>query len=103
MGKVKEQLLNENTSDFELGSSEYCDYIEKEKNGWYENLERESKLFNDISDEQYYSTDFLLALDYAFDQIKLSPDEIGMSVYIDLLKEQVLVYLQSIVVTVIVD
>ena len=97
---MNEALPHEDIRDsiYELGIEEYVDYIDKSKNGWYENLERESKLFKDISDEQYYSSDFLLALDYAFDQIKLSPDEIGTDVYIDLLKEQVLIYLKSIIV-----
>ena len=105
MGKVKETLLNEALPDedhrermYDLSIGEWLDYMEKSDCGFYDRIEPKPEMFKDISDEMYYSSDFLLALDYAFDQIKLSPDEIGTDVYIDLIKEQVLIYLKSIVV-----
>ena len=105
MGKVKEQLLNEALPNedcrdrmYDLSIEEWMDYIEKNDCGGYDHMERDSDMFKDISDEQYYSSDFLSALDYAFDQIILSPNEIGTDVYIELIKEQVMIYLRNILI-----
>lgn len=126
MGQLKEKYLNDITNEFEADSllyniedeippddidsrlfdlsvEDYLDYIDKSHRGFYEDLyksaqEMHSGVPHPLESETFCEADILSAIDYAFDQIRITQDEVGTDVYKELLVEQVLVYLKQIIV-----
>ena len=88
---------------FDLSVEDYLDYLDKSHSDYYRGLlheaeEMHSGVPHPLESETFCKADILSAIDYAFDQIQITPEEVGVEVYNELLTEQVLVYLKQIIV-----
>ena len=80
MGKLKEELLNNHmwhatTTGIDYGEYSYLKQIDDDQWDYYNTLDNT-----------------LPSVDYAFDQITIQPSEVGIDVFKELIKEQILIY-----------
>lgn len=104
MSKIKEAKLNNLTKEemensiYEIPPMEYFDLMDEYKDGKYSYLNPESENYDENFDKananysEYGVTD---AVDYAFDVMQVTEEEVGKDVYKELIKEQIVSFIRS--------
>jgi hypothetical protein len=104
MSKIKEAKLNNLTKEemdnaiYEIPPMEYLDLMDEYNNGKYSYLNPDSENFDETVDKanpNYSELTVANGLDYAFESMHVTEDEVGKEVYAILLKEQLLAYIRS--------
>ena len=104
MSKIKESKLNNLTKEemnnaiYEIPPMEYLDLMDEYNNGKYSYLNPNSEDFDEVLDKSnpnYSEFDVTDAVDYAFDVMQVTEDEVGKDVYKELIKEQIVGFIRS--------
>ena len=91
-------------SRFDLSIEDYLDYMDKSHRDFYADLYKSASEMHSgiphplLETETFCKADVLSAIDYAFNQITITPEEVGVDVFKELLVEQVIAYLNQIIV-----
>ena len=104
MSKIKEAKLNNLTKEemdnaiYEIPPMEYLDLMDEYNTGKYSHLNPNSENFDEVLDNanpnysEYSVTD---AVDYAFEVMQVTEEEVGKDVYKELIKEQIVAFIRS--------
>ncbi len=104
MSKIKEAKLNNLTKQemdnaiYEIPPMEYFDLMDEYNTGKYSYLNPESENFDETLDKanaNYSEFNVIDAVDYAFDVMQVTEEEVGKDVYKELIKEQIVSFIRS--------
>ena len=104
MSKIKETKLNNLTKEemdnaiYEIPPMEYLDLMDEYNNGKYSYLNPDSENFDmelDKANANYSEYNVSDAVDYAFDVMQVTEEEVGKDVYKELIKEQIVSFIRS--------
>jgi hypothetical protein len=104
MSKIKESKLNNLTKEemdnaiYEIPPMEYLDLMDEYNNGKYSYLNPDSENFDmelDKANANYSEYNVSDAVDYAFDVMQVTEEEVGKDVYKELIKEQIVSFIRS--------
>jgi hypothetical protein len=104
MSKIKEAKLNNLTKQemdnaiYEIPPMEYFDLMDEYNNGKYSYLNPNSENFDETLDKanvNYSEFNVTDAVDYAFDVMQVTEEEVGKDVYKELIKEQIVSFIRS--------
>lgn len=104
MSKIKESKLNNLTKEemdnaiYEIPPMEYLDLMDEYNNGKYSYLNPNSENFDaelDKANANYSEYNVSDAVDYAFDVMQVTEEEVGKDVYKELIKEQIVSFIRS--------
>lgn len=104
MSKIKEAKLNNLTKTemdnaiYDIPPMEYFDLMDEWNTGKYSHLNPDSENYDDVLDKanpHYSEFNVVDAVNYAFDTMQVTEEEVGRDVYKELIKEQIVDHIRS--------